>query len=158
MDRYYDEIAAGYDNLHKDEQEKKLKIIKGFIKPKASDILLDIGCGTGISSQFNCKTIGIDPSMELLKIAKHNFPEKMFIQAEAENLPLKDRSIQNIISLTAAQNFNSMQDAIDEMNRVRTGKAAISILKKSPKTIELKQLLKNAKMIEEDKDLIFIQN
>ena len=47
---YYSSIAKGYDELHKEEQLKKLQIIAKHIKPKG--LLLDIGAGTGISTSF----------------------------------------------------------------------------------------------------------
>jgi ubiquinone/menaquinone biosynthesis C-methylase UbiE len=154
---YYDEIAKGYDELHKEEQEKKLKIVKQYIKPKKNETLLDIGCGTGISSDFDCKVTGIDPSEELLKIAKKNHPKAKFIQTEAEHLPFPNKSFDYVISLTAAQNFTDLKQAVDEIMRVMKKKAAISILKKSPKAKMLKPLLNDWKEIEEEKDIIYLK-
>ncbi len=157
---YYDKIAKGYNELHKEEQEKKLKIIKQYIKPQQDELLLDIGCGTGISTNWNCKCIGIDPSKELLKIAKQNYPNKKFILGNAEELPFPNNHFDIIISLTAAQNFVDIEKAVQEINRVAKDKCkiCITILKKSKKAKELKQLLKDYKEIGEEKDLIFIKN
>lgn len=160
IDKYYDGISQGYDELHREEQEKKLAIIRQYIKPKKAEILLDIGCGTSISSDFDCVCYGIDPSQGLLDIAKDKYPDKTFIQASAEKLPFKEGYFDYIISLTAAQNFENLEKALSEINRVAkpSCKIVISILKKSSKAEKLKQLLNGYGVIEEAKDLIFISN
>ena len=56
MDNYYDAIAEGYDELHKAEQLQKLE--RAFIEGCKFDLfsnvksILDVGCGTGISTDF----------------------------------------------------------------------------------------------------------
>ena len=46
------------------------------------DQVLDVGCASGISSDFDCNVTGIDPSFELLKLN----PSRNKVQAEAENI------------------------------------------------------------------------
>ena len=46
----YSEIASSYNELYKDEQIKKLSMIKRNIK--IAPVLLDVGCGTGISTNY----------------------------------------------------------------------------------------------------------
>ncbi len=54
-DHYYDEISASYEELHKEEQLKKIEIIKLSINPKKENKLLDVGCGTGLATiPWNC--------------------------------------------------------------------------------------------------------
>ena len=64
--QFYNSIAKGYDELYSEEQEIKHRIIKENLKIKNTDLLLDVGCGTGLLD-FNCNTIGMDPSFELLR-------------------------------------------------------------------------------------------
>ena len=59
---YYDSIASGYDELHLDEQIKKLKIIEGLIDIKLETRLLDVGCGEGDFLRHIAKK---DPSAKL---------------------------------------------------------------------------------------------
>ena len=58
-------------------------------KPKAN-LVLDLGCGTGIStevwSNFSEKIIGLDPSQEMVTVAKNKLSEKNNIQSEIEDL------------------------------------------------------------------------
>lgn len=152
---YYSKISKSYNELHKEEQLKKIAIIKQHIKPKG--LLLDIGAGTGISTQpfqKQVKCIALDPSKEMLSYFKGKK-----VVAKAENLPFKDNTFDTIISVTSLHHSN-LKKAIKEINRVAKPNAqiAITILKKSKKLKEAKTLLKNFKQIEEEKDIIFIKN
>ncbi len=40
---YYDAIAVGYDELHKQEQRRKLKLILNHFKYDNNEFLLDVG-------------------------------------------------------------------------------------------------------------------
>jgi demethylmenaquinone methyltransferase/2-methoxy-6-polyprenyl-1,4-benzoquinol methylase len=163
MDKYYDEIASGYDELHEQEQLKKLEIIKKELKISKKTKLLDVGCGTGISSNFDCDVTGIDPSEELLKIAGEKFTDKQFILASAENLLFKNKEFNVVVSLTAIQNFDDLEKGLKEIKRV--GKEfALSYLKKSNKAKEIEEKINKIfsnykiKKIEEEKDIILIIN
>lgn len=153
----YDSIAPSYNELHEEEQLRKLKAISKYIKVKKSDKLLDIGCGTGISTNFfNCKTIGIDPSKEMIKQGKGNL-----IHGYAEKLPFKDKIFDIIIAITSIHNFKDPEKALNEILRVKKPKAKIiiTLLKKSNKYNEIRKLIIqkiNPKIINEDKDTIFI--
>ena len=152
---YYNKISKGYNKLHKEEQLKKLNIIKNNIKIKKSDLLLDVGCGTGISSKFGCKVIGIDPSAELLKLNKN----KNKFLGNAEKLPFKSNVFDFVISVTAVHNFKDIERALKEIKRVGKNNFVFSILKRSNKFDEIKKSIKKhfkiEKEIEEDKDIIF---
>ena len=151
---YYNKIARGYNELHEEEQLKKIKIIKKYIKPKG--LLLDIGAGTGISTKAfekYCECIALDPSKEMLK----HYKGKKFV-GKAESLPFPNNYFDVIISVTSLHLANP-EKAIKEIFRVAKPNAqiAISILKKSKNQSKYKKLLKNFKQIEEEKDIIFIR-
>ena len=151
----YDKISKSYNELHKEEQIKKLEIIKKNIKIISP--LLDIGCGTGISTNyFNVASIGIDKSKEMIKQGK----EGNLIHGEAENLPFPDKSFNTIISVTSFHNFNNMEKALLEIKRVsKNNNIAITFLKKSSKINIFRKLLKKYfkfKEIDCDKDILFI--
>lgn len=153
--QYYNKISKGYNELYKEEQLKKIKIIKKYIKPKG--LLLDIGAGTGISTKAFTKKalcIALDPSKEMLK----KYPG-LKVVGKAENLPFKDNTFDIIISVTALHHANP-EKAISEIKRVAKPNAqiAISILKKSKRLPGIKKLLKNFKEIEEEKDIILIKH
>jgi len=153
---YYDGIADGYDELHKEEQLKKIRIIRANLNVKKTDYLLDIGTGTGFALElFDCKKIGIDPSPKLLKKAKVSV-----IKGKAEKIPFPDKIFDIVISVTAIHHFDDIEKGLMEIKRVAKDKVAFSLLKKSPKFENIRELIKKSfkinKEINEDKDLILI--
>ncbi len=152
----YDIISNSYNNLHGEEQLNKLKIISNLIQINKKYKLLDIGCGTGISTNyFECKTYGIDPSFNMLKEGNKNL-----INAKAENLPFKNKTFDIIIAVTSFHNFSDYNKAMEEIKRVgkKNCKLVITLLKKSNKFQGINHLLlKNFKLkqADEEKDIIF---
>jgi ubiquinone/menaquinone biosynthesis C-methylase UbiE len=160
---YYNIISKSYDILYREEQEKKLFLAKGLLNISKDDIIIDIGCGSGFSSEFPCKVYGIDPSTELIKLAiKKNIPNTFFQVAHAEKIPFPDNHFTKAISLTAIQNFNSIPDSIKEIFRVlkNSSISVLSILNQSPKLNsaknEIKHHFKILKEINEGKDIFFL--
>tara|TARA_Y100000310_G_C20168326_1_gene572436 strand:+ start:84 stop:578 length:495 start_codon:yes stop_codon:yes gene_type:complete len=155
---FYNNIAPGYNELYAEEQRIKLKIIKENLDIKNKDLLLDVGCGTGLSSDFDCNVIGIDPAIELLQQNKK--PINKNILATAENIPFKDNAFDKVISVTSMHNFDDIVKGMQEMKRVGKNDFVFSILKKSAvyKLIE-KEINENfniRKIIDDKKDSIFI--
>ena len=153
---FYKLISPGYDELYEEEQKIKLNIIKDNLKIKNSDVLLDVGCGTGMSSDFECEVIGIEPSLELLKQNKNNNK----ILAKAENMPFKDKVFNKVISITSIHNFDDIGKGIREIKRVGKTDFAFSILKKSKNfgiiEMEIKKNFKINKIIDGKKDWVYI--
>lgn len=166
---YYDEIASGYDELHELEQKQKIEVIKAaiydLIKFDKNMKLLDVGCGTGISTEcWDCKCWGIDPSLQLIQIAdeKRKKLNIQYQQAAAEDIPFKDDTFNIVVSLTAIQNFGDIEKALSEIKRVAKKDALLilSVLKKAQKIENIKEAILDRfelrKMLIENKDIIFI--
>ena len=153
---YYSSIAKGYDELHKEEQLKKLQIIAKHIKPKG--LLLDIGAGTGISTSFfKVKAVALEPSEEMLK----QYDGEKAI-GKAESIPFPDKSFNTIISITALHHAD-IEKAIKEIRRVSKEGCiyAFTILKKAKNAVEIKKALKkafNLKELDEEKDYILVSS
>src|SRR3989338_1463656 len=150
----YSHISKSYNELYRDEQLNKLGIIKENMK--IIPPLLDVGCGTGISTNFfKVKSIGIDNCKEMIKQGTKNL-----IYGNAESLPFEDNSFNTVISVTAFHNFNDMEKALKEVLRVsKNNNIAITFLKKSKKINEFRGTLKKYfkfKEIDCDKDILFV--
>jgi ubiquinone/menaquinone biosynthesis C-methylase UbiE len=156
---YYDEISHGYEELHKEEQLKKVNLIKKHIKIDQNDKLLDVGCGTGLTTEpWLCKRFGVDPAPKLLARARQK--DKIeYKQAPAESIPYPDNFFDIVISITAIQNFKDVDKGLREIKRVGKDRFVLSCLKKSPKKELIESLIRKyfdvKKVIEEEKDLIF---
>jgi ubiquinone/menaquinone biosynthesis C-methylase UbiE len=154
---YYDEISEGYEELHKEEQLKKVSIIISKLKPKPENTLLDVGCGTGLYlDMFKCQVTGADPARKLL--AKYKGKHKVVL-AIAEELPFPDNSFDIVTSITAIHNFRNIETGIKEMRRVGKDKFVFSILKKTKKMAIIEKLIYDFftidEIINEEKDTIF---
>lgn len=150
----YSAIAKSYNELYGEEQKKKADLILQNIELTKNIFLLDVGCGTGISTKlFKCKKIGIDPEFELLKQA--DFP---VVCGVAERLPFKNKTFDIVISLTAIHNFKDFSTALKEIKNIAKKELVVSILKKSKYLnqiiLNVKKLFKIKKVLEEEKDII----
>jgi len=165
MNSYYNSIAPGYDELHKAEQENKLRIIKKELekelKMNKETRLLDVGCGSGVSFKFfDCSITGIDPSEELLKIAVKEVGKRdvELLQVGAEEMPFEDNLFDIVIAVSSVHNFKDIGKGLDNIKMVGKNRFVFSILKKSEKFGYVKEKIKSLfnvdKMIEEEKDLI----
>ena len=151
----YNKIAKSYNELHKEEQTKKLEIIKENIK--IIPPLLDVGCGTGISTNyFDVLSIGIDNSKEMIKQSK----EGNLIYGNAKKLPFLDKSFNTVISVTSFHNFKNTEKALLEIKRVsKNNNIAITFLKKSSKLEKFRRLLRKYfkfKEIDCYNDILFV--
>ncbi len=154
----YNIIAKSYNGLYKEEQLEKLRIIKDYIKIKNNYKLLDIGCGTAISTNFfKCSTFGLDNSFNMLKQGRGDL-----VNGSAENLPFKDKAFDIILCVTSIHNFGNPKKAINEIKRVKKDKSqvVITLLKKSKNYNRIKAIIKKklniTKETDSKKDTIFI--
>jgi ubiquinone/menaquinone biosynthesis C-methylase UbiE len=152
--QYYDAIAAGYNELHGEEQLVKYRRIAQELQLPADARVLDVGAGTGIGYAI-IPSVGVDPSPELLK--QHPHPQS--VVARAESLPFPDQSFDAALCVTAIHHADHTQ-AIRELLRVSRGPIAITVLKKSPRAQAIvhdaQALLQPLRILEEDKDLILL--
>ena len=92
--------------------------------PKAMDIVLDLGCGTGrysgaLSTRFASPVVAIDPSEKMLaEAAKKMAPKVRYVRAMAEALPLADGVIDMVFMSMVFHHFSSSQQAVRECRRV----------------------------------------
>jgi len=94
------------------------------VNKKNFNKILDLGCGTGFLGEFlNKKLVGIDISKDMLKIAKEK--NYFVLQGDIENLPLKNKSFDFILSNFSLHWLN-LEMALKESSRVLKDNGYIS--------------------------------
>ena len=100
-------------------------------RPKVT--LVDIGIGTGnLAQKFVDKVdclIGVDPSSEMLKIAKEKLPEIETRKGDFLELPIADNSADLVISSYSFHHLTEKEKmkALEEMSRILKSKGKIII-------------------------------
>ena len=150
---HYDRLASIYDSLYGEEQSIKIGLALRNIKVRSDDLLLDIGCGTGILMEFVTSMIrhyvGLDLAKKTLKIAAERSrrlrvkSKVSLIRADADYLPFRDGSFSIIFALTLLQNIPEPSRTLTEILRVAKDKSQIVItgLKKSFTKKEFDELI-----------------
>jgi len=134
----YDVPAEGYNELYGEEQLEKYSAIiselgRGFGE---ISVVADVGCGTGLLGEylrslgFDGIYVGIDLALERLEFAKRRADSSwMLIQADAEHLPLRSRSI-DLVACVTVIHLLDVERAIREILRVSRGYLAVTLLGK----------------------------
>ncbi|MBI3051067.1 class I SAM-dependent methyltransferase [Candidatus Woesearchaeota archaeon] len=135
----YDFIAGGYDELHGKEQLGKLSAISAELQLPEDASVLDVGCGTGLSSVLGRRVVGIDPSMQMVREASKRINA---LVGAAEKIPFRDKSFDCVICITAIHNFWDPALAVSEMARVSKKTVVVSVLKKAKAAGQLDSLLR----------------
>ncbi len=119
---YYNEIAQTYDNSRFentygdfiDRQERKL--IEKHLTTNLTT--LNLGCGTGRFMEYS--THGLDFSVEMLKVAEKQHPNKSYHVAEADTTPFENNSFDQIICFHVIMHLSPKETAaiFREVNRI----------------------------------------
>jgi len=95
----YDQIASQYAEQFNNPSEHLDEFLQHL---SMSDVVLDIGCGTGRDAGFiqdkGFKVIGFDMSKKMLNIAKKNYPKVDFRLSDMRKLGLSAKSANGIVA------------------------------------------------------------
>ena len=109
----------------------------------AEGLVLEIGFGSGLNLEFYDKhkikkILALEPSLEMQKLAKKQIEKNSidveFLTSYAENIPLKDKSINTVVCTYTLCSIINTKSALLEIRRVlkKGGKLLISEHVKSP--------------------------
>ena len=93
------------------------------------DKIVDVACGTGdlmidwdnVAKQNGIEIdeiIGIDPSVGMMEVGKTKIPNRTFIEAGAQNLPLEDESVDFVSISYGIRNVVQREEGLKEFARV----------------------------------------
>lgn len=137
------ETVETYDELRfktgKWTKEYMDVIERGFVAKWSKGRVLDVACGTGRMSFLDDYT-GVDFSDEMLKIAREQYPNKLFLKGDATALQFETNSFDTVIALRLFMHLGKdWKKAFDEMYRVcRKGGILIFDIKTPLLTIQNK--------------------
>lgn len=119
------DLALNYDrNTNQKFFELRLNIIKKIFKSGKPEILVDVGCGTGIFLDYlhdDFKSgIGIDNCKEMIDFAKKKHKKRniKYIIGRGDVLPLADNSADFVLSMGVLENIKDKKKHINESLRV----------------------------------------
>jgi len=127
----YNSIAGDYHkhiekDLNEDKLQRELIELVGIHNPEGWEIL-DVGCGSGIQTNFLAKRfpeikqlVGVDSSKELIRIANDTSKDKRcsYTVGDMHALPLEDGQFNFIFSRYAVHYSNAMDKVMSELHRV----------------------------------------
>ena len=93
--------------------------------------VLDAGCGTGrlaaaLASRESCKVWGVDPSAEMLEVARRSVPDGVGLKlGVVEELPFKDGWFERAVSQLSLHLWDRPR-AFAELRRVVSGRLALA--------------------------------
>ena len=105
-------------------QQRKTNMIRKYLENSKPDVLLDIGCGSGVQLRELQQvtggiSIGMDINRNVLRYARsRNLPNTEFIQADVHHLPIKSSSVRVIVCAEIIEHLPEPQMMLDEINRV----------------------------------------
>jgi ubiquinone/menaquinone biosynthesis C-methylase UbiE len=148
---HYDQIARVYDMQYYVEQEAKIKAALMDLTLKKEEIILDVGCGTGLLFPHLATkiklVIGVDVSSSIVNQAKKRAKEygnTALVISDADHLPFLNETFDAVLAITLLQNMSKPDQTLNEIKRVtkQTSRIVISGLKKTFSQKRFKQLLK----------------
>lgn len=159
MSLSYDTLAEGYDELYREEQEAKYRVVLAASPP--GEPSLDIGCGTGLLLQrLPFYSVGVDLSERMLLVAKRKGVSERadLVRAHAELLPFRDRAFEAVYSVTVLHEAPRLVSEASRVAKVE-GRVALTLLRKRAELLpEVLKLVKACKIIDDSevKDLVIL--
>jgi ubiquinone/menaquinone biosynthesis C-methylase UbiE len=99
-------------------------VIMDLLRPRAGDLILDAGCGTGVFTEEilvkRARVIGLDLSLSMVRRASEKLTGFPFAAALGDilHLPFPDASFDRVVSVTAMEFIADGHSAVQELLRV----------------------------------------
>jgi ubiquinone/menaquinone biosynthesis C-methylase UbiE len=129
MAKIFDEWPEMYDQwfetpIGKLVRESESQLLLDMIRPGHGELILDVGCGTGIFTldllAARSRVVGLELSLPMLQRAGHKAAGHSFhmVQGDMRWLPFIDGSFDKTVSVTAIEFLEDARDGVAELFRV----------------------------------------
>ena len=122
-------------------QRRKTEVIKNSLAVERYDVIIDIGCGSGVQiNEIGKKgyslAIGIDVNLNAIRFARErSLPDTEFIIADAQYLPIKSSSADKIICAEIIEHLKRPQNLVNEIARILKHGGAVVITTPNDKSV-----------------------
>jgi SAM-dependent methyltransferase len=118
----YDLWAPVYDEPGNELLDIEQPVVREVLDGLPVGVALDAACGTGRHAAYLAslghKVIGVDTSPEMLARARDKVPEGEFYEADLQNVPLPDGSVDLVVCAIALSHVPDLGPALAEFVRV----------------------------------------
>jgi ubiquinone/menaquinone biosynthesis C-methylase UbiE len=146
------EITRSFNEIYRKKGFRYLRpsqayeIFVSILSPETQKKYLDVGCGLGLLLKLMvCKGLsvyGVDISEEAVKISRTYCPEATIFQANAENLPFKDKEFNYITCIGSLERMIDRTQVLKEQIRVAKDDAKFCYMVRNANHISWKFFLK----------------
>jgi ubiquinone/menaquinone biosynthesis C-methylase UbiE len=111
---------------HSKKVIEKAEGLLNLIDIKSDQNYLEIGCGSGavaryVFKKYKLNVTGTDIDKDQILLARRDsthIKNITFLEADATNLPFKDKSFDIVLSVNVLHHISNWMDALKEINRV----------------------------------------
>ncbi|MEO6632539.1 MAG: class I SAM-dependent methyltransferase [Mucilaginibacter sp.] len=139
MKPIYDTLGKTYNSTRKADLYIAGRL-SNFLNPQPGGLYLDIGCGTGnytiALADMGLNFVGVEPSEEMLKVARNRNEEIEWLRGSAENIPVEDNTFDGVIATLTIHHWDSLTKSFSELARVIKPGASIVLFTADPKQME----------------------
>jgi len=127
--KWYDALSRSYDELYGEEQDRKHVRVLQVIGKREFNMIVDVGCGTGklleLIAPRSKLALGIDLSVEMLRKGKQGKTSLgiQWIRADASHLPLQDRIVDGVTSVSMTESGRVLDEHFSEISRIASENA-----------------------------------
>lgn len=115
--KVWDKIARDYGGYRRKLWEPVIDFLDS-----SSGLTLDVGCGGFPTRDYAENIIGLDVSLEQLKLG-----EGRRVQGKAESLPFQSKAFSSVLLVASLHNIRNREKALEEAKRVLKSKGNIFI-------------------------------
>jgi len=128
--RSYDDVARTYERVHAPRFAEPAGDLLAMAGVHAGLRLLDIGTGTGVAAEvarsLGVDAVGVDASLEMLRVGRAAHPELTLAAAEAIDLPFRDGWFDVVVGTFVLAHFARVDTALYDIARVTRSSGTVA--------------------------------